>query len=233
MKHNRVAIFGLTGDPFTIAHRDICKQAMDTLDIDRLYVIPTVVDYHRKSKSRWLNDIERVECMMRLLQSIGPDYVGRYFVDTNELSLKTLCKGKASLYDEVIKRRRFIHTLLDFKVHHCDTLPEIFLIIGADELQKFPSWHLWDCVLDNITYLAVVNGRDGKEVSVPALVKAKMEGRMKNLDLSKSYLYNVSATAIRHWYRNDSLAEYLEDVRKLDSGEMDWLACPWIRKESA
>ena len=45
-----VAVFGLTGDPFTVAHRAICKRAMDELPIDKLYVIPTIVNYHRKDK---------------------------------------------------------------------------------------------------------------------------------------------------------------------------------------
>lgn len=36
---SRIAIFGLTGDPFTVAHREICRLAMKELPIHKLYVI--------------------------------------------------------------------------------------------------------------------------------------------------------------------------------------------------
>ena len=101
--HNRIAIFGLTGDPFTIAHRDICKQAMDTLKIDKLYVIPTVVDYHRKDKERWLTDLQRVYCIEKMLWTLGNEYREKYEIDTHELMLKSLCENDTRLYNEIIK----------------------------------------------------------------------------------------------------------------------------------
>lgn len=233
--HNRIAIFGLTGDPFTIAHRDICKQAMDTLQIDKLYIIPTVVDYHRKGKERWLTDLQRVYCMEKMLWTLGNEYREKYEIDTHELMLKSMCVNDTALYDEMIKHRRFIHTLFDFKARMAkmnDVLepPEIILIIGSDELKMFPSWHRWELILDNINYLVVVNGRDGEDVTIPSLIDIKMRGRIMTMELSANYLYNVSASAIRHWYRNDSLDDYLYDVKQIDSGELDWITVPWIVK---
>ena len=233
--HNRIAIFGLTGDPFTIAHRDICKRAIDTLQIDKLYVIPTVVDYHRKGKERWLTDLQRVYCMEKMLWTLGNEYREKYEIDTHELMLKSMCENDIGLYNEIIKPRRFIHTLLDFKCRlakEYDVLepPEIVLIIGSDELHMFQSWHRWDAVSNNINYLVVVNGRDNTELEIPVPIEIKFRGRLMTMELSESYLYNVSATAVRHWYKNDGLKEYLDDVKKLDDGELDWLTIPWINK---
>ena len=215
--NNRVAIFGLTGDPFTIAHRDICKQAIDKLDINKLYVIPTVVDYHRSGKDRWLTDLQRVYCMEKMLLMLGDEYIGKYEIDTHELMLKSLCENDIMLFNEVIKPRRFIHTLLDFKSRIAmmnDVLapPEILLIIGSDELRIFHSWHRWDAVADNINFLVVVNGRNGEELKIPAPVEIKFRNRIMTLGLSNDSLYDVSATAIRKWYRNAGLDEYLSDV---------------------
>lgn len=232
--YNRIAIFGLTGDPFTIAHRDICKQAINTLNIDKLYVIPTIVDYHRKGKDKWLTDPQRLHCMKQMLFSMGIGYYERCEIDAFELRLKNYCIANSVLEEELVKRRRFIHTLLDFKARYgIGFEPEIYMIIGSDELKNFQTWHEWQSILDNITCLVVVNGRDGEEVAIPSAIYDKMGGmdRIRTMELSKSYLYNVSASAVRHWYRNDKLEDYLDDVRKIDSYEMDWITVPWIAKK--
>ena len=228
---NRIAIFGLTGDPFTIAHRDICKQAIDSLSIDKLYVIPTVVDYHRKEKDKWLNDCQRMHCMKQMLFSLGLGYYERCEIDDYELRLKNLYSRHDALFPKFIENRRFIHTLLEFKARHYDSTQEILLIIGTDELNIFQSWYMWELVLKNIACLVVVNGRYGEEAGIPFPIMEKMQGRVVSMPLSKSYLYNVSASAVRHLYRNDSLCDYLDDVRKLDSHEIDWTAVPWIEKK--
>ena len=228
---NRIAIFGLTGDPFTIAHRDICKQAIDTLNIDKLYVIPTVVSYHREGKERWLTDPQRLYCMKQMLFSIGIGYYERCEIDDYELRLKNLYSRHESLYSEFIDKRRFIHTLLEFKARHYEPSQEVLLIIGTDELKIFQSWYMWESVLENIACLVVVNGRYGEEAGIPFPIMEKMQGRVVSMPLSKSYLYNVSASAVRHWYRNDKLADYLDDVKKIDSYQMDWITVPWIAKK--
>ena len=234
--HHRIAIFGLTGDPFTIAHRDICKRAIDALNIDKLYVIPTVVDYHRKGKERWLTDLQKVFCMEKLLLTLGSSYVGRYEIDTHELMLKSMCENDVALFNEVIKPRRFIHTLLDFKARQAnvnDVLApqEIVLIIGSDELRMFQSWHRWDAVLSNINSLLVVNRRDGEESAIPIPIDVKMRGKIMTMYLSNRYLCGVSATAVREFYRNKGLDEYIADVNKIDSGAIDWTEVPWIEEK--
>lgn len=230
---NRIAIFGLTGDPFTIAHRDICKQAIDTLKLKKLYVIPTIVEYHRAGKDRWLNDSQRIECAEQMLWMLGPKYGKKIELDTSEIKLKSLCMANTPLDEEVVKRRRFIHTLLDFKVrHNIDGDTSLYMIIGADELKIFQTWHEWESILDNIDCLVVVKGRQGDEdVQVPSDIMHRMHGRVEELELSKSYLYGVSATMVRHWYCNDDLKEYLYDVKQIDAGEHDWITVPWITKK--
>lgn len=230
---NRIAIFGLTGDPFTIAHRDICKQAIDTLRLQKLYVIPTVVEYHRKGKERWLTDRQRLTCAEEMLWTLGPRYGRKIELDDSELILKSLCMANTPLDEEVVKRRRFIHTLLDFKVRNRingDT--SLYMIIGEDELKIFQTWHEWKSILDNIDCLAVVKRSGADDVQVPSEIMRMMHGRVEEVALSERYLYNVSATAVRHWYRNDGLEEYLADVKKLDNGELDWLTIPWINKKT-
>ena len=235
--YHRVAIFGLTGDPFTIAHRNICRQAIDFLGIDKLYVIPTVVDYHRNGKVRWLTDLQRVYCMEEMLWTLGSKYNHRYEIDTNELALKSLCEGDEALYDEVIKPRRFIHTLLDFKARlakseEFDAPPDIMLIIGVDELRIFKSWHRWDAVLANINCLVVVDESDCDEIGHDYLseIYEKVRGRVRTLHLSDDNLRRVSATAIRKC-NYGCLEDYLRDVQKYDLGELDLKKVRWTEKK--
>ncbi|MBO6031887.1 MAG: hypothetical protein J6Q22_10640 [Prevotella sp.] len=228
---NRIAIFGLTGDPFTIAHRDICKQAIDTLQLQKLYVIPTVVEYHRKGKKRWLTDQQRLTCAEEMLWSLGPRYGKKIELDDSELILKSLCFANPPLDEEVVKRRRFIHTLLDFKVRNRingDT--SLYMIIGEDELKIFQTWHEWESILDNIDCLAVVKGHNGGEdVHVPSEIMHRMHRRVEELELSQSYLYGVSASAVREYH--DNLDSYLDYVKQIDSHEVDWITVPWIEKK--
>lgn len=223
---SRVAIFGGTFDPFTVAHREICKAVMDQYGIDKLYVIPTVVDYHRKGKERWLTDEERMECIREMLWSLGPDYEGRWEIDWHEMHLKRLCdftdnELRDGLYDEIISNRRFIHTLLDFKTRQ-DTDTEIALVLGQDEAQNLPNWYRWRDVLFNVNIVYAVTGRDGDNRQLPSEIVELCEN-IRTIQLPYSELLKVSASKVRTSYmgkmeydRDDELHAYLSDVRRFD-----------------
>ena len=223
---SRVAIFGGTFDPFTVAHRAICKAVMDQYGIDKLYVIPTVVEYHRKGKERWLTDEERMECIREMLWSLGPEYEGRWEIDWHELHLKRLCdftdnELRDGLYDEIISNRRFIHTLLDFKTRHA-TDTEIALVLGQDEVQNLPNWYRWKDVLFNVDKVYAVLGRDGYNREFPTEVVGLCEN-IRTIQLPYSELLKVSASKVRQAYMGrmengirDELRAYLSDVRRFD-----------------
>lgn len=223
---SRVAIFGGTFDPFTVAHRAICKAVMGQYGIDKLFVIPTVVEYHRKGKERWLTDDERVVCIREMLWTLGPDYEGRWEIDWHELHLKRLCdftdnELRDGLYDEIISNRRFIHTLLDFKTRQ-DTDTEIALVLGQDEVQNLPNWYRWKDVLFNVDIVYAVTGRDGDSRQLPSEIVELCEN-IRTIQLPYSELLKVSASKVRQAYmgkmeydRDDELHAYLSDVRRFD-----------------
>lgn len=214
-----VAIFGGTFDPFTIAHREICRVAIDRLPIDMLYVIPTVVDYHREGKERWLMDGERVRCTRQMLWSLGEDYLRCWKIDNHELVLKSICectdeRTGSNLCDEIVAERRFLHTLLDFKCR-TDMFTQIILILGADSLKNLPTWYKWREVCANINAIAVVNGRDGEIVEVPKEVEAAGP-EIINLELPNAELMNVSASKVRAQFRDKGLEPYFASVVEYD-----------------
>ena len=229
-----VAVFGLTGDPFTVAHREICKKAINALPIDKLYVIPTVVDYHRKGKNRWLSDGERLECMRYMLWSLGDYYLGKWEIDRHEIDLKWLC-GYADefvhsgLTDEIISKRRFIHTLLDFK-SRIGMFTQIMLILGTDSLKNLTSWYRWKEVCYSISSLVVVNGRDGETIAIPPEVKSVIGGRYCNLPLKNEDMLKVSASKVRNACLKNryTLDMYRDCVEDFDNGRISLRDLGWI-----
>lgn len=230
-----VAVFGLTGDPFTVAHRQICKQAMDCLPIDKLYVIPTVVDYHRQGKERWLSDEARLLCAKSMLWSLGEFYQGKWEIDTYELDLKCQCGLLARLHSgedleqEIIAPRRFLHTLLDFKCR-IGIFKQVMLILGTDSIKNLMTWYRWKDVCRNVSSLVVVNGRDGEDIEIPAEVREEVGSHYCNLPLDNDELLKVSASKVRkacikHGY---TLGRYLDIVEDYDFGAVGLEELKWI-----
>lgn len=241
----RVAIFGGTFDPFTVAHRAICKQAMDEMPIDKLYIIPTVVSYHREGKDRWLCNADRVKVVRSMLWSLGEEYMGKWEVDTHELELQSLCeksdeqnnRGRDDrLYDSIIEPRRFVHTLLDFKTRvGLDT--KIDLILGTDSARNFATWYHWQDVAANVSAFVIVQGRDGKEVkTLPFEVARKLHRKSGvpscSMDIPEEF-QDVSASKIRkrieHGYY--TVDDYLAEVKSFDNGEESLNRLGWTEKK--
>ena len=220
-----ICIFGLTADPMTVAHREMCRMVMDNFFLHKLYVIPTVVNYHREGKEYWLSDEERVESCRSMLATLGARYESKWRVLDDEIRLKHLCQSECSdeLNAEVISNRRFVHTLLDFIIRYGSTR-DIVLVLGTDSYEHLRNWHQYKDILALISRIIVFQGRDGL-------------GHHSTLDESltvwnvniPSKLANVSASKVRERYvkSGKTLAHYLDDVSKLDKGRTSLEELGW------
>ena len=239
---NRVAIFGGTFDPFTVAHRAICKAAMDRLPIDKLYVIPSIVDYHRVGKTRMLDDHTRLACIQHLLWSLGPQYLDKWEIDSYELDLLRCCqttdwhpRRQFGLAKEIIAKRRFLHTLLDFKVRHslhsAHRLSPI-LVLGSDSVRNLHTWYKWEAVCANVHNIAMVPGRDNdkfqppKEIAVGGRRGSFFFDNLIRLPIPRQFR-SISASKVREKYARQPLALYFADVRKFDNGSASIKELGW------
>lgn len=186
----RVGLYGGAFDPPHEAHRALAQTALSQLALDLLLILPTGQAWH---KARPMTGAAHRLAMSRLAFGDLP----RTRVDDREV-------------------RR------DGPTYTIDTLDEVaaefpaaglFLIVGADQLHKFRSWHRWQDVLARAT-LAVA-GR-AERIGPDALSPAHPPSSLSGVDIPFVPLamppLNVSATALRSHMAQDWRDGVLDDV---------------------
>ena len=81
----KIAIFGGSFDPFTIAHKAIVKQLFDYVNVDKVVISPTVTNWYRNKDDVWLNDTQRIDTIY-----IAIDDMLSNFHNIHPLSLKSV-----------------------------------------------------------------------------------------------------------------------------------------------
>ena len=132
------AIFGGSFDPPHIGHLEIIKQALASLDVDELIVVPAFLNPF-KSKSFAPADL-RLKWLKAMTKELNGVVVSSFEVDQN--------RAVSSI--ETVKRF----------MNDTDT---IYLIIGADNLQALPKWKNFKELDKMVTW--VVATRDG--INIP------------------------------------------------------------------
>ena len=124
----RLGVFGGAFDPPHLAHGVLAQAAIDQLELDALWVIPTGDAWH---KARPLSPAAHRLAMARLAFASMPKVV----VDDRE----TRRVGPSYTID----------TLLELQGEN--PLADLFLIIGADQARAFAGWHRWREVSESAT----------------------------------------------------------------------------------
>lgn len=209
----RIGIFGGTFSPFTVAHRAIVKGFIECYRLDELYIIPTIVNYHREGKEDTLVDTDKVEIIERIIDTLPEFYRKRVFIDKSELAYRDLCRGMSDeAWTALVEGRRFLHTLLDFNVRHGidKDVFRPYVCIGTDSFEHLDQWYM-NTEIVKICNLVVVQGREDKVVARPEI---------PHTEFRISYDYEkVSASKIREKMRCRDWSHYLEDVKRLDEGK--------------
>lgn len=200
----KIGIFGGTFDPFTKAHAAIVKAAIDQKLVDEVWIVPTVVDYYRNHKTKWLSYEDRITVIKNVINHIQADYryKERIHVDTTEIEF---AENNAPY---IVNKRRYIDTLNQFIYNETkyddDTFPpiEFYTIIGSDSYKNFKTWADWKEIL-KLSKLIVVNGRDGEDIQLD----------IPKIDLRIDPEYaGISSTEIRKQYMFKTYEEYFADA---------------------
>ncbi len=132
------AIFGGSFDPPHIGHLEIIKQALTSLDIDTLIVVPAFLNPF-KSKSFAPADL-RLKWLRAMTHELNDVEVSSFEVEQN----------RAVTSIETVK-------------HFMNEGDTVYLIIGADNLSSLPKWKSFDELDKSVTW--VVATRDG--ITIP------------------------------------------------------------------
>ena len=135
----RIAIFGGSFDPVHNEHIRLVRAAIDSLRLDRLFVVPAFAPPHKKGKTLTA-DKDRLE-MCRLA------FAGFERVEVCDYEI---AKGGTSFTYLTCKHFRALYPTAD-----------IFFLVGTDMLRDFPTWKHPEQIVKTVT-LAVC-ARDEKQ----------------------------------------------------------------------
>lgn len=204
----KIGIFGCTADPFTLAHREIVKQVLKQNVVNAVVIVPTIVDWHRAGKTKWLDSTQKVDVAMALARGLGLVYV-----DDTELCLKERCAGNPDLEDHVVRSWRFVDTLVRIMLDKATDSQEFWPIIGSDELLNFKSWFAWKDILKLSGGIVAVVGRSGSSFDEKKFLEENPEfdGKLKTIKIDEKFA-DTSASAIREKYKDKTPDEYINDM---------------------
>ena len=197
----KIGIFSGTFDPFTFAHLAICEKVLEEGIVDKVIVLPTIVNWHREDKKSWLSYDDKFRVIMDMTwkctdwrESIQPDFYELSHADHD--------------WDETkIMNRRYVHMLSDVTFRYgIDN--EYYTVIGTDSLWNFIKLWNYNTIFD-MSKLIVVKGRDGIDLPDETFGAIEVEIDPKFAEMSASKIRARYAT----------VDEYLADVmnRKLMS----------------
>ena len=204
----KIGIFGCSADPFTLAHREIVKQAIEQKLVDSVVIVPTIVDYHRGDKLPWLSSTEKINVIRALTHDI-PHVV----IDETELNRKDLIQLSSELEEHAVKSWRFIDTLLRIKLENMrfglDKVRQLYPIIGGDSLDNFKTWFAWKDILKQSAGLIAIE-RDNKLIDAKEFMRNNSEfnGKLKTMSISKDFA-EMSASDARETWRKHSATDYI------------------------
>lgn len=175
---SRIGILGGSFNPPHKAHREIARIAMDSYNLDTLYVMPTSRSPF-KTNDEYVDDNHRMRMVRLMITGMKDDRV--------KLSDMEIKKGGINYTFE---------TLQEFqKEHQGDSL---FFIMGADSLETFDKWINPEIITEYATILVAPRG-DMDIDDLKDLCDEKSEeynGMFLPIDLPMRYA-DVSSTGLR------------------------------------
>ena len=178
----KIAIFGLTADPFHAGHLEIIKRLSERFD--KVIVVPTTIRYYKKNEQMFSFN-ERFEVVKKGCENFNNVEVsdverfadsGWRFVDT----VRQLTSGK------------FMSSLKEY---------EYYVAMGSDSFQNFKSWCDYEEILKRAKL--VVFHRPGYEDNFPTDIPYEY---IEDINL------DISSTKLREDLRKKLYEDYFDEM---------------------
>lgn len=154
----KLALYGGSFDPPHAGHVAVVQEALHALPIDRLVIVPAFCNPFKSSAT--VNGAVRCEWLKEIFKPYD----------------------KVAISDFEINQNRSVYTIETVK-HYAAECDELFLIIGADNLEKLPTWHDFDRLSTMVHW--VVAARDG--IVIPKnMIRLTTDVPISSTDFRKS-----------------------------------------------
>ncbi len=175
----KAAIFGGSFDPPHIGHEEIIKKALEKLDIDVLFVVPTYLNPFKKN-------------------FFAPPNLRYKWVKKLLLPFK-----KAKLIDYELQKGHPVPTIETVKyLKKKYNLDKIYLIIGADNLPDLPKWKEYGKLKEMVEFVIATRDKRAIPKKLQKLkVNANISSTMLREHLKKEYLPASLAEEIIDYYK--------------------------------
>ena len=169
MDQRKIGLLGGSFDPVHIAHIALAKAALRSLHLDQVQLIPAANPWQKQSLGA---TAEHRLAMLKLAVDSQP------CLQVNPIELER--GGATYTYD----------TVSQLPSQH-----QYFWILGADQLEKFDTWHRWQDILHYVD-LAVAQ-RPGSSLLTPTKLLKHLQHLGKTLHTIDFAPTPISATLIR------------------------------------
>jgi len=179
-KHLVVAVFGGSFDPLHIGHVKIVKEALKSLHVEKLFVVPTYLNPFKnesfassKTRLRWLNE--------------------------------TFTCKEIKVLDFEVKQKRSVPTIETIEyLKTIYDLEKIYLIIGADNLDLLETWHRYNELKNMVEF--VIASRD--ETNLPKelkklLINVKISSSELRSNMNTTFIPHKIKKEIEEFYNKE------------------------------
>ena len=200
----KIGIYGGTYNPVHTGHVYAAKQAVGTLGLDLLLMIPDRIAPHKEIPAGSPNPEQRLE-MLRLAVAKEPK------IQVSDIELKREGKSYTYLTIEAL----------------AEVYPgaELYLLMGTDMFLSFHTWKEPERITAKATLAVMYRGDKGEREKIEAC-KAEMEEKGVRVQLVKNEIIPISSTQLRRLiafgcadaFLPEGVGDYIRQNRLYDAG---------------
>jgi len=212
----RIGIYGGTFNPPHIGHIQAAKQAVKTLGLTRLLVIPDRIAPHKAMPGNSASPEQRLD-MLRIALADCPG------IQVSDIELNR--EGPSYTYETVLQLRR----------QYPDA--RLVLLMGTDMFLSFHTWKNPRMILENAMLGVFYRGDKGEAAAIDAR-KAEMEAEGAEVALVQNPVISISSTQMRRLlafrcagqFLPEGVLDYIRENRLYDT-RAPWKDLPMAQLE--
>lgn len=216
MAMERIGIYGGTFNPPHIGHIQAAKQAVKTLQLDKLLLIPDRVAPHKELPDNSPSPWQRLD-MLRIAAGQDPA------LEVSDIELNR--EGPSYTCETVAQLKE------------CYPQAELVVLMGTDMFLSFPSWRCPQKILAGAA-LAVAYRGDRQERQEVARMQRQLESQGAKVYLLENQVTEISSTQLRRMlafgcadsFLSPGVGDYIRQNGLYDTGA-DWNRLPMEQLE--